>query len=124
MISAGEEDIKDYDRLKALLFKEFQLTAIDCLKVFKKAQRLEEESFVQFPSQTTAFFYHYCNLRSVKDFFFLKKLTIFDKLYKILDAKTKSHTGIKQGKRWFKPHDLKQECDLFYSTSEKCLAEV
>lgn len=102
----------------------FQPTATDCLKNFKRAQRLQDKTFVEFASWKTAIFDYYCNLRSVKDFNSLKELIISDKLYETLDAEIKSHIGIKQGEEWFKPQVLGREWDLFYSTQWKALAEV
>ncbi|GFY16826.1 integrase catalytic domain-containing protein [Trichonephila clavipes] len=68
MIYLREEDLSDYNKLKAIVLKEFHPTPYECLNQFKKAQKLPSESYVQFASRLSANFNYYCQLREVNDF--------------------------------------------------------
>ncbi|GFV00859.1 DUF1758 domain-containing protein [Trichonephila clavipes] len=63
MIYLRDEDLSDYNKLKAIVLKEFQPTPYECLNQFKKAQKLPSESYVQFASRLSANFNYYCQLR-------------------------------------------------------------
>ncbi|GBN43865.1 Transposon Tf2-9 polyprotein [Araneus ventricosus] len=60
---ATEEELSDYEELKEIFLAEFQPTPRECLSNFKNAQRLPNESHMQFASRLTATFEYYCQLR-------------------------------------------------------------
>ncbi|GFT82251.1 integrase catalytic domain-containing protein [Trichonephila clavipes] len=68
MIYLREDDLSDYNRLKAIVLKEFQPTPYECLNQFKRAQKFPSESYVQFASRLSVNFNCYCQLREVNDF--------------------------------------------------------
>ncbi|GFW37881.1 integrase catalytic domain-containing protein [Trichonephila clavipes] len=80
MIYLRDEDLSDYNKLKAIVLKEFQPTPYECLNQFKKAQKLPSESYVQFASRLSANFNYYCQLREVNDFKSVCELVISDKI--------------------------------------------
>ncbi|GFY33674.1 integrase catalytic domain-containing protein [Trichonephila clavipes] len=119
MIYLRDEDLSDYNKLKAIVLKEFQPTPYECLNQFKKAQKLPSESYVQFASRLSANFNYYCQLREVNDFKSVCELVISDKIIETLDRELNTHISIKQGEMWFKPQDLARECDILYHPREK-----
>ncbi|GFS86567.1 uncharacterized protein TNCV_903261 [Trichonephila clavipes] len=119
MIYLRDEDLSDYNKLKAIVLKEFQPTPYECLNQFKKAQKLPSESYVQFASRLSANFNYYCQLREVNDFKSVCELVISDKIIETLDRELNTHISIKQGEMWFKPQDLARECDIFISSKGK-----
>ncbi|GFU10490.1 integrase catalytic domain-containing protein [Trichonephila clavipes] len=119
MIYLRDEDLSDYNKLKAIVLKEFQPTPYECLNQFKKAQKLPSESYVQFTSRLSANFNYYCQLREVNDFKSVCELVISDKIIETLDRELNTHISIKQGEMWFKPQDLARECDIFISSKGK-----
>ncbi|GBL96457.1 hypothetical protein AVEN_56471-1, partial [Araneus ventricosus] len=56
----SQEDLRDYEKIKQLVLKEFEPTPQECLNNFKKAQRLPSETYVQFASRLCASFDYYC----------------------------------------------------------------
>ncbi|GBO45853.1 hypothetical protein AVEN_189446-1 [Araneus ventricosus] len=122
---ATEEELSDCEKLKEILLAEFQPTPRECLSNFKNAQRLPNESHMQFASRLTATFEYYCQVREIKkDFKRICDLNVADKLYETLDFKTKEYIGVREGKTWFSPTELGRECDLFFSSRGKSLSEI
>ncbi|GBM34770.1 hypothetical protein AVEN_7825-1 [Araneus ventricosus] len=122
---ATEEELSDYEKRKEIFLAEFQPTPRECLSNFKIAQRLSNESHMQFASRLTATFEYYCQVREIKkDFKRLCDLIVADKLYETLDFKTKGYIGVREGKTWFSPTELGRECDLFFSSRGKSLSEI
>ncbi|GFX73873.1 uncharacterized protein TNCV_396841 [Trichonephila clavipes] len=119
MIYLQEEDLSNYNKLRAIVLKEFQPTPYECLNQFKKAQKLPSESYVQFASRLSANFNYYCQLREVNDFKSVCELIISDKIIEILDRELNAHIGIKQGEMWFKTQELARECDIFILSKGK-----
>ncbi|GFY21650.1 integrase catalytic domain-containing protein [Trichonephila clavipes] len=113
------EDLSDYNKLKAIMLKESQPTPYECLNQFKKAQKLPNESYVQFASRLSANFNYYCQLRKVNDFKSVCELIISDKIIETLDQELNAHIGIKKDEMWFKPQELARECDIFISSKGK-----
>ncbi|GFX27464.1 DUF1758 domain-containing protein [Trichonephila clavipes] len=111
MIYLRDEDLSDYNKLKAIVLKEFQPTPYECLNQFKKAQKLPSESYVQFASRLSANFNCYCQLREVNDFKSVCELVISDKIIETLDRELNTHISIKKGEMWFKPQDLAPRCE-------------
>ncbi|GBN29179.1 hypothetical protein AVEN_45865-1 [Araneus ventricosus] len=92
---ATEEELSDYEKLKEIFLAEFQPTPRECLSNFKNAQRLPNESHMQFASRLTATFEYYCRVRELKkDFKRLCDLIVADKLYETSDFKTKEYIGV------------------------------
>lgn len=119
-----ENELQDYEKVKNIILREFQPTATDCLLNFRRAQRLPNESHVQFSSRLTTAFEYYCRLRNVKDFESVCELMISDKLFSSLDRDTQSHISIRQGENWFKPAELSKECDIYFASKHKSLSEI
>lgn len=123
MVYLREEDLSDYDKLKAIVLKEFQPTPNECLNHFRKAQKLPNESYVQFASRLSATFEYYCKLREVNDFKSLCELIVSDKIIESLDRELNTHISIKQGETFYKPHELGREIDIFLSSRGKIKSE-
>ncbi|GFX95038.1 uncharacterized protein TNCV_3046701 [Trichonephila clavipes] len=107
------EELNDYEKLKSIVLREFQLTPRECLNSFKNAVKSSGEAYIQFAARLTANFQYYCSLRKVNSFEFLCDLIISDKLYETLNKETATHIGIRESEDWFRPIDLAKECDIY-----------
>ncbi|GFW06225.1 transposon Tf2-6 polyprotein [Trichonephila clavipes] len=104
-----EEELNDYEKLKSIVLREFQLTPRECLNSFKNAVKSSGETYIQFAARLTANFQYYCSLRKVNSFESLCDLIISDKLFETLNKETASHIGIREAEDWFRPIDLAKE---------------
>ncbi|GFY30082.1 integrase catalytic domain-containing protein [Trichonephila clavipes] len=110
------EELNDYEKLKSIVLREFQLTPRECLNSFKNAVKSSGETYIQFAARLTANFQYYCSLRKVNSFESLCDLIISDKLFETLNKKTATHIGIREAEDWFRPIDLAKECDIYISS--------
>ncbi|GFV14943.1 integrase catalytic domain-containing protein [Trichonephila clavipes] len=110
-----EEELNDYEKLKSIVLREFQLTPRECLNSFKNAVKSSGETYIQFAARLTANFQYYCSLRKVNSFESLCDLIISDKLFETLNKETATHIGIREAEDWFRPIDLTKECDIYIS---------
>ncbi|GFX00748.1 transposon Tf2-6 polyprotein [Trichonephila clavipes] len=108
-----EEELNDYEKLKSIVLREFQLTPRECLNSFKNAVKSSGETYIQFAARLTANFQYYCSLRKVNSFESLCDLIISDKLYETLNKETATHIGIREAEDWFRPIDLAKESQNF-----------
>ncbi|GFU07236.1 transposon Tf2-6 polyprotein, partial [Trichonephila clavipes] len=108
-----EEELNDYEKLKSIVLREFQLTPRECLNSFKNAVKSSGETYIQFAARLTANFQYYCSLRKVNSFESLCDLIISDKLFETLNKKTATHIGIREAEDWFRPIDLAKESQNF-----------
>ncbi|GFW75799.1 transposon Tf2-6 polyprotein [Trichonephila clavipes] len=104
-----EEELNDYEKLKSIVLREFQLTPRECLNSFKNAVKSSGETYIQFAARLTANFQYYCSLRKVNSFESLCDLIISDKLFETLNKETATHIGIREAEDWFRPIDLAKE---------------
>ncbi|GFU21830.1 transposon Tf2-6 polyprotein [Trichonephila clavipes] len=111
-----EEELNDYEKLKSIVLREFQLTPRECLNSFKNAVKSSGETYIQFAAILTANFQYYCSLRKVNSFESLCDLIISDKLFETLNKETATHIGIRETEDWFRPIDLAKECDIYISS--------
>ncbi|GFX78771.1 transposon Tf2-6 polyprotein [Trichonephila clavipes] len=111
-----EEELNDYEKLKSIVLREFQLTPRECLNSFKNAVKSSGETYIQFAARLTANFQYYCSLRKVNSFESLCDLIISDKLFETLNKETATHIGIREAEDWFRPIDLAKECDIYISS--------
>ncbi|GFT15088.1 integrase catalytic domain-containing protein [Trichonephila clavipes] len=111
-----EEELNDYEKLKSIVLREFQLTPRECLNSFKNAVKSSGETYIQFAARLTASFQYYCSLRKVNSFESLCDLIISDKLFETLNKETATHIGIREAEDWFRPIDLAKECDIYISS--------
>ncbi|GFU32542.1 integrase catalytic domain-containing protein [Trichonephila clavipes] len=51
-----EEELNDYEKLKSIILREFQLTPCECLNSFKNAVNSSGETYIQFAARLTANF--------------------------------------------------------------------
>ncbi|GFT84523.1 transposon Tf2-6 polyprotein [Trichonephila clavipes] len=107
-----EEELNDYEKLKSIVLREFQLTPRECLNSFKNAVKSSGETYIQFAARLTANFQYYCSLRKVNSFESLCDLIISDKLFETLNKETATHIGIREAEDWFRPIELAKECDI------------
>ncbi|GFT17765.1 integrase catalytic domain-containing protein [Trichonephila clavipes] len=112
-----KEELNDYEKLKSIVLKEFQVTPRECLNLFKNAVKSSGETYIQFAARLTANFQYYCSLRKVNSFESLCDLLISDKLFETLNKETATHIGIREAEDWFRPIDLAKECDIYISRS-------
>ncbi|GFT22975.1 integrase catalytic domain-containing protein [Trichonephila clavipes] len=89
-----KEELNDYEKLKSIVLREFQLTPRECLNSFKNAVKSSGEAYIQFATGLTANFQYYCSLRKVNSFESLCDLLISDKLFETLNKETATHIGI------------------------------
>ncbi|GFW78611.1 transposon Tf2-6 polyprotein [Trichonephila clavipes] len=111
-----EEELNDYEKLKSIVLREFQLTPRECLNSFKNAVKSSGETYIQIAARLTANFQYYCSLRKVNSFESLCDLIISDKLYETLNKETATHIGIREAEDWFRPIVLAKECDIYISS--------
>ncbi|GFV99321.1 transposon Tf2-6 polyprotein [Trichonephila clavipes] len=119
-----EEELNDYEKLKSLVLREFQLTPRECLNSFKNAVKSSGETYIQFAARLTANFQYYCSLRKVNSFESLCDLIISDKLFETLNKETATHIGIPEAEDWFRPIDLAKECDIYISSRSGSHKEI
>ncbi|GFU77584.1 integrase catalytic domain-containing protein [Trichonephila clavipes] len=119
-----EEELNDYEKLKSIVLREFQLTLRECLNSFKNAVKSSGETYIQFAARLTANFQYYCSLRKVNSFESLCDLIISDKLFETLNKETATHIGIREAEDWFRPIDLAKECDIYISSRSGSLKET
>ncbi|GFU75640.1 DUF1758 domain-containing protein [Trichonephila clavipes] len=111
-----KEELNDYEKLKSIVLREFQVTSRECLNSFKNAVKSSGETYIQFAARLTANFQYYCSLRKVNSFESLCDLLISDKLFETLNKETTTHIGIREAEDWFRPIDLAKECDIYISS--------
>ncbi|GFY19890.1 transposon Tf2-6 polyprotein [Trichonephila clavipes] len=119
-----EEELNDYEKLKSIVLREFQLTPRECLNSFKNAVKSSGETYIQFAARLTANFQYYCSLRKVNSFESLCDLIISDKLFETLNKETATHIGIREAEDWFRPIDLAKECDIYTSSRSGSRKEI
>ncbi|GFW06266.1 integrase catalytic domain-containing protein [Trichonephila clavipes] len=119
-----EEELNDYEKLKSIVLREFQLTPREYLNSFKNAVKSSGETYIQFAARLTANFQYYCSLRKVNSFESLCDLIISDKLYETLNKETATHIGIREAEDWFRPIDLAKECDIYISSRSGSHKEI
>ncbi|GFW81778.1 transposon Tf2-6 polyprotein [Trichonephila clavipes] len=119
-----EEELNDYEKLKSIVLREFQLTPRECLNSFKNAVKSSDETYIQFAARSTANFQYYCSLRKVNSFESLCDLIISDKLFETLNKETATHIGIREAEDWFRPIDLAKECDIYISSRSGSHKEI
>ncbi|GFV97342.1 transposon Tf2-6 polyprotein [Trichonephila clavipes] len=119
-----EEELNDYEKLKSIVLREFQLTPRECLNSFKNAVKSSDETYIQFAARLTANFQYYCSLRKVNSFESLCDLIISDKLFETLNKETATHIGIREAEDWFRPIDLAKECDIYISSRSGSRKEI
>ncbi|GFW61015.1 uncharacterized protein TNCV_4872251 [Trichonephila clavipes] len=119
-----EEELNDYEKLKSIVLREFQLTPRECLNTFKNAVKSSGETYIQFAARLTANFQYYCSLRKVNSFESLCDLIISDKLFETLNKETATHIGIREAEDWFRPIDLAKECDIYISSKNGSRKEI
>ncbi|GFX57126.1 retrovirus-related Pol polyprotein from transposon opus [Trichonephila clavipes] len=120
----AEEELNDYEKLKSIVLREFQLTPRECLNSFKNAVKSSGETYIQFAARLTANFQYYCSLRKVNSFESLCDLIISDKLFETLNKETATHIGIREAEDWFRPIDLAKECDIYISSRSGSRKEI
>ncbi|GFT01216.1 transposon Tf2-6 polyprotein [Trichonephila clavipes] len=111
-----KEELNDYEKLKSIVLREFQITPRECLNSFKNAVTSSGETYIQFAARLTANFQYYCSLRKVNSFESLCDLLISDKLFETLNKETTTHIGIREAEDWFRPIHLAKECDIYISS--------
>ncbi|GFX58567.1 integrase catalytic domain-containing protein [Trichonephila clavipes] len=119
-----EEELNDYEKLKSIVLREFQLTPRECLNSFKNAVKSSGETYIQFAARLTANFQYYCSLRKVNSFESLCDLIISDKLFETLNKETATHIGIREAEDWFRPIDLAKECDIYITSRSGSHKEI
>ncbi|GFY15330.1 transposon Tf2-6 polyprotein [Trichonephila clavipes] len=119
-----EEELNDYEKLKSIVLREFQLTPRECLNSFKNAVKSSGETYIQFAARLTANFQYYCSLRKVNSFESLCDLIISDKLFETLNKETATHIGIREAEDWFRLIDLAKECDIYISSRSGSHKEI
>ncbi|GFS61925.1 integrase catalytic domain-containing protein [Trichonephila clavipes] len=119
-----EEELNDYEKLKSVVLREFQLTPRECLNSFKNAVKSSGKTYIQFAARLTANFQYYCSLRKVNSFESLCDLIISDNLFETLNKETATHIGIREAEDWFRPIYLAKECDIYISSRSGSHKEI
>lgn len=118
------DELKNYESVKKLILREYEPSPQCCLDNFRKAKRRSNETHMQFMTRLVTTFEYYCELRKAKDFETLKQLIVADKMFQTLDSDTAAHICIRQGGSWFKPIEIAKECDLYFESKSRSLAET
>ncbi|GFW07076.1 transposon Tf2-6 polyprotein [Trichonephila clavipes] len=92
-----EDELNDYEKLKSIVLREFQLTPRECLNSFKNAVKSSGETYIRFAARLTANF----NI-----------------------METATHIGIREAEDWFRPIDLAKECDIYISSRSGSHKEI
>ncbi|GFY14304.1 uncharacterized protein TNCV_1020691 [Trichonephila clavipes] len=124
LLNIKKEELNDYEKLKSVVLREFQLTPRECLNSFKNAVKSSGETYIQFAARLTANFQYYCSLRKVNSFESLCDVIISDKLFETLNKETATHIGILEAEDWFRPIDLAKECDIYISSKNGSRKEI
>lgn len=124
LLYISETDLSDYDKIKGLVLQQFQPNSTETLINFRRAQRLPNETHVQFASRLAVSFTYYLELRKATTKDDIIQLMISDKLYSTLEKETQAHISIRQGDSWYKPQTLALECDNYFNSKRKSLAEA
>lgn len=111
-----DDDINEYDKVKALVLREFEPTPQSCLEHFRKANKQSNETYTQFASRLTTSWDYYLKLRKVSDFESLKQLIVSGKMYQTLVKETALHISVRQSDTWFESIKLGKEIDLYLSS--------
>ncbi|GFX27444.1 transposon Tf2-6 polyprotein [Trichonephila clavipes] len=93
-----EEELNDYEKLKSIVLREFQLTPRECLNSFKNAVKSSGETYIQFAARLTANFQYI--------------------------IETATHIGVREAEDWFRPIDLAKECDIYISSRSGSHKEI
>lgn len=121
-IPAG--DLKDYNKVKNAVLRQFQPTPQECLHNFRGSQRMAGETHAQFSARLTSTFDYYCEIRKATDFKTLCQLMVSDKLFSTLDRETQSYIAVTQGEDWLKPQELAKKCDIYFTSKRKSFSET
>ncbi|GFW10883.1 uncharacterized protein TNCV_4458581 [Trichonephila clavipes] len=113
-LSSTEEELNDYEKLKSIVLREFQLTPHECLNSFKNAVKSSGETYIQFAARLTANFQYYCSLRKVNSFESLCDLIISDKLFETLNKERATHIGIREA----------EDCPCLFRISDSPLVSM
>ncbi|GBN42406.1 hypothetical protein AVEN_69308-1, partial [Araneus ventricosus] len=124
LVYIDENDLKDYDKIKALIIKEYEPSPFVCLDNFKKTKRLAGETHQQFASRLRSGWLHYCKIRKVNDFDSLVNLIISDKIFETLDNEISAHVAVRQGENWLQPNGLAKECDIYFIAKGRSFEEI
>ncbi|GFU91636.1 transposon Tf2-6 polyprotein [Trichonephila clavipes] len=92
-----KEELNDYEKLKSIVLREFQLTPRECLNSFKNAVKSSGETYVQFAARLT------------------ENSNIIE---------TATHIGIREAEDWFRPIDLAKACDIYISSKNGSRKEI
>ncbi|GBO23130.1 Pro-Pol polyprotein, partial [Araneus ventricosus] len=124
LVYIDENDLKDYDKIKSLIIKEYEPSPFVCLDNFKKTKRLAGETHQQFASRLRSGWLHYCKIRKVNDFDSLVNLIISDKIFETLDNEISAHIAVRQGENWLQPNDLAKQCDIYFIAKGRSFEEI
>ncbi|GBO16082.1 hypothetical protein AVEN_15234-1 [Araneus ventricosus] len=113
LVYIDEDDLKDYDKIIALIIKEYEPSPFICLDNFKKTKRLPGETHQQFAFGLRSGWLHYCKIRKVNDFDSLVNL-ICDKIFETLDNEISAHVPVRLSENWLQPNELAKECDIYF----------
>ncbi|GFW71270.1 transposon Tf2-6 polyprotein [Trichonephila clavipes] len=119
-----EEELNDYEKLKSIVLREFQLTPRECLNSFKKCCKIIRRDIHPICCKIDGKLQYYCSLRKVNSFESLCDLIISDKLFETLNKETATHIGIREAEDWFRPIDLAKECDIYISSISGSRKEI
>ncbi|GFT92530.1 retrovirus-related Pol polyprotein from transposon opus [Trichonephila clavipes] len=119
-----KEELNDYEKLKSIVLRKFQVTPRECLNSFKNAVKSSGETYIQFAARLTANFQYYCSLRKVNSFESPCNLLISDKLFETLNKEAATHIDIREAEDWFRPIDLANECDIYISSRSESRKET
>nr|XP_042908431.1 uncharacterized protein LOC122271416 [Parasteatoda tepidariorum] len=116
--------MKEYKKVKNIILKEFQPTPEVCLENFLSAERLRNENHMQFASRIRANWDFYCQLRKVSNFEMLNELIVSDRILNALDPEARSYIKIKQLDTWFRPKQIAELCDNWFTSKGRTFSEL
>ena len=75
------EGMKDYQKIKSIILKEFQPMPEACFDNFLPAKGMENENLIQFTSRLRENWHFYCELKKIKDIEMLNELIGSNRLF-------------------------------------------
>ena len=107
------DQLTSYAKLKVALLREFRLTPQQYKGQFTKAEKLANESWMQFATRLRTYLRFYLESREVDNFQKIQDLWVADKMKECMPFVLRSHVIAKESDSWIEPIKLAELSDIF-----------